>query len=279
MILGAKAFAKINLSLDVVEKSDNGYHLIQSIIQSVSLCDYIKIKKQADFKCVCSDRTIPENDENLAVKAAKAFFEKVGVDGGVYIEIKKNIPSQAGLGGGSADAATVLRLLNNACGSNLSDGDLAAIGARIGADVPAAVYGGVVFCEGFGEKVTPLPDFMDCPIVISSPNTGVSTKSAYQLIDKISLKHSSDYPFLISKLKENNLKEFFKNCYNSFEEVIRLKEIETTKNIISRYNPLSCHMTGTGSSVFAIFENTADAKQCFNKLKKINPKTFLTKPV
>ena len=156
-MLRAKAYAKINLSLDIVGVRDDGYHLIKTVMQSISLHDVISISEEgSEISITCNDPSVPCDERNIVYKCAKRFFEYWGIEFGVHIDIQKNIPSQAGLGGGSADGAAVLVLLNRICGNPFSDEELCIIGAKVGADIPFCIVGGCVLCEGIGEVLTPI---------------------------------------------------------------------------------------------------------------------------
>ncbi|MBP0959505.1 MAG: 4-(cytidine 5'-diphospho)-2-C-methyl-D-erythritol kinase, partial [Oscillospiraceae bacterium] len=159
--ISVKANAKINLGLDIVGIRDDGYHLLKTVMQSVSLYDIIALEKANDISVICSDETLPCGEQNLAFKAAKLFFEETKIVGGVKISIEKNIPSQAGLGGGSADAAGTIFALNKLYNADLSDEKLCEIGEKVGSDVPFCIVGGTKLCEGIGERLTSLKPVSD----------------------------------------------------------------------------------------------------------------------
>ena len=178
------AFAKINLTLDVLGKRDDGFHDIKTVMQTISLRDDVEIDVGTGKPWVlkCDKEGIPCDERNLAWKAAKLFEEVTGKDlGGIEIRITKRIPSEAGLAGGSADAAAVLRALNEHFGAPLSIGALAEVGGQIGSDIPFCVIGGTCMCEGRGEKLRRLPNMPECVIVICKPDFGVSTPALYIL--------------------------------------------------------------------------------------------------
>ena len=182
--LRLKANAKINFCLDIIGVREDGYHLIESVMQSISLCDKVSLSKTRlnTIELNCPKINIPK-EKNIAYKAAKAFLEEAGIDSGVRIKIKKNIPEQAGMGGASADAAAVIVGLNRLFKVGFSEQKLCEIGAKIGADVPFCIMGGTMLVRGIGEVLTELDNCADCHIVIVKGTQGVSTKEAYDAID------------------------------------------------------------------------------------------------
>ena len=178
------ARAKINLYLDVTAKREDGYHEIESVMQSVSLADTVSLERADDLTVICDHPAVPGGSENLAYRAAQAFFRVTGIAGGAGIRIEKHIPVAAGLAGGSADAAAVLRGLNRLYGTGLTDTELCGIGKTLGADVPFCVVGGTALTRGIGEKLTTLPTLSGCYFVIAKGETGISTAAAYAALDK-----------------------------------------------------------------------------------------------
>ena len=174
------AYAKINLSLAIIGKRDDGYHNLSTIMQTISLFDKITIKKSCDnIICNTDNKYIPSGEGNIAFKAAKKFFEFTNIDGGAIISIKKNIPFGAGMGGGSADAASVLKGLNKLYSTKICLDDLIKIASEIGADVPFALFGGTALVQGIGDKISRLKPFMDCYILVLKPGVSISTPKAY----------------------------------------------------------------------------------------------------
>lgn len=172
-----KAYAKINIALDVVGKREDGYHLLRMIMQTVDLYDVIEItKSDCNIKLKCNKPYVPTDERNLAYKAAKLFKETYNIKDGVLIDLTKNIPVSAGMAGGSTDAAGVLKLMNRLFNVNASDEELRTLGLKLGADVPYCISGGTALCEGIGEKITQLKPFKDKILVIVKPPFGVSTK-------------------------------------------------------------------------------------------------------
>ena len=179
-----KAYAKINIALDVVGKREDGYHLLKMIMQTIDLYDVIEITKtSSDIKLKCNKPYVPTDERNLAYKAAKLFKETYNINHGVSINLIKNIPVSAGMAGGSTDAAGVLKLMNRLFDVNADDKELRTLGLKLGADVPYCINGGTALCEGIGEKITPLKPFKDKIVVIVKPPFGVSTKDVYKAFD------------------------------------------------------------------------------------------------
>lgn len=250
MILNA--FAKVNLFLSVGEKRPDGYHDIETVMHTVSICDRVEIT-YADTLTVVSDMDIPMED-NLAYKAASAFFSYTGITPSVKIEITKRIPSQAGMGGGSADAAAVLNGLNQMYKTNLTKQTLADIGVSLGADIPFLVYGGKALCRGIGEKITPM-EKESLHLAVIKPEVGCPTGKMYGELDKT----------------EREIPEYTEGLYfNSFDFVCPAE----CKTAISRLYSLGAEtamLSGSGSACFGIFKKAEDAVRASELLKKEYP--------
>ncbi len=275
-----KTNAKINLYLNVTGKRNDGYHLLESVMQSISLYDIVNIKKNETnaIRIICNQPNIPCDNSNIAYKAAEAFFRstyinKIGVD----ISIKKNIPSQAGLGGGSADGAAVLAGLNLLCETHLNLNQLCTIGSKIGADVPFCLVGGTAHCTGIGDIIKPLNNLPECYIVIGKGDKGISTACAYKEIDSRNLMNKSGID-VYNIFNNSNLSESCSVCSNIFEEVAGINDVSTIKQIMTSYNALTAHMSGSGSAVYGIFTDKQLAEQCCIKLKKDGFFTALCNP-
>ena len=253
-MLRAKAYAKINLSLDIVGVRDDGYHLIKTVMQSVSLHDVIGVRKaDGGITIVCNDPDVPCDERNIVYKCAKRFFQAVGREFGVYIDIQKSIPSQAGLGGGSADGAAVLVLLNRLCGDVLTTQELCEIGAKVGADIPFCIVGGCVLCEGIGEKLTPIDSKAELNLCIVKPDFGVSTVEAYRAFDNAEILSRPDTDTVIKSLENGDRITLAKNLVNVLEMDERIDKI---KNGLVEAGAVSACMSGSGSAVFAIVGST-----------------------
>lgn len=264
--ISVKANAKINLGLDIVGTRNDGYHLLKTVMQSVSLYDIITLEKSDKISVKCSDETLPCDEQNLAFKAAKKFFEETKIVGGVKISIEKNIPSQAGLGGGSADAAGTIFALNKLYNTDLSDERLCEIGEKVGSDVPFCIVGGTKLCEGIGEKLTSLKPVSDMKIVISKGSDGISTIEAYKTYDKLQgIKHP-DIDMLVNAI--NNGEKFSSLCGNVLELTAFLATVDEIKETMIELGAENSVMTGSGSAVFGIFDNEKLAEKCCENLKK-----------
>lgn len=278
------AFAKVNLTLDVLGKRSDGYHDLQSVMQTISIRDDVEIDVGTGkpWRLLCTREDIPTDETNLAWKAAKVYCDAMKRDPeGLEIRIVKRIPSQAGLGGGSADAAAVLRALNRHFGSPLSILALAELGAQVGSDVPFCVVGGTAMVEGRGERLRKLPDMPDCVFVVCKPDFSVSTPELYQKIDTVAIPHRPDNQAMESALLAGDLGKIADNLYNVFDPVVTADNLELNyiKSICNSYGSLGQQMTGSGSAVFAILENFEYAAVVCNMLKENYPNIFIAKPV
>ncbi len=276
MELTAKTYAKINLTLDIIGKLDNGYHLVDMLMQSVSLYDTVKVKKtDMGIKAFSSNETLG-GEEDITYKAAQMFFEESGIQAGAQITIEKNIPLAAGLGGGSSNAAAVLLLLNKLYNEPLNELELKSIALKLGADVPFFLEGGTSRAEGIGEKLTKLPNMPDCFIVIAKDGIKKSTKYMYSVVDSedISLFRPNTAK-AIKALEENNLDLLSQNIKNVFSAAWGRS---VAQDILSKNNALSVGLSGSGPSYFAIYENREDAEKTLSLLKENNITAFLTVP-
>ena len=278
------AFAKVNLTLDVLGKRSDGYHDLQSVMQTISIRDDVEIDVGTGkpWRLLCTREDIPTDETNLAWKAAKVYCDAMKRDPeGLEIRIVKRIPSQAGLGGGSADAAAVLRALNRHFGSPLSILALAELGAQVGSDVPFCVVGGTAMVEGRGERLRKLPDMPDCVFVVCKPDFSVSTPDLYQKIDTVAIPHRPDNQAMESALLAGDLGKIADNLYNVFDPVVTADNLELNyiKSICNSYGSLGQQMTGSGSAVFAIPEDFEYAAVVCSMLKENYPNIFIAKPV
>lgn len=271
--INLKAAAKINLSLEVLNKRDDGYHNISSIMQSIPFYDNItvsiKLLNHSNSNSIylsCNHAHLPTNKLNTAYKAAASFLQYSHIENiTVNIKIEKNIPMKAGLAGGSSDAAAVILALNKLLGTKYSVETLRLIASQVGSDVPFCISGGTALVEGKGEKITVLPNLPSCYILLVKPTKGISTQKAYKSLDENPLNLKNKYTLeLMNALKDGNLKNICKNLYNSFERVTKLQELEVIKKHMLKYNCLGTLMSGSGSTVFAIFDNEyyAQSAQC-----------------
>lgn len=278
------AFAKLNLTLDVLGKREDGYHDIKSIMQTISLRDDIEIDLGTGkpWKLLCDKEHIPTDETNLAWKAAKLYFDTIGKDpDGLEIRIVKRIPVQAGLGGGSADAAAVLRALNNHYGAPLSLPALAELGAQIGSDVPFCVLCGTAVVEGKGDRIRRLPNMPDCIFVICKPEFSASTPELYAKIDEKEIANRPNHQAMESAILGGDLVGVVNNVCNVFDPIVTEDHVELNyiKSVMNSYDGVGMQMTGSGSAVFAIVGEFEAAAVICNMLKDNYSQIYIAKPV
>ena len=282
-----KAYAKINLYLDVESKRDDGYHNIISIMQSISLCDNIKIKfvDGEEILILCNIEGIPCDRSNLAYRAADAFFNALGRKCGIEIDIEKNIPFAAGLGGGSSDAAAVLRGLNCMFDNKFTIDDLCKIGATIGADVPFCIMGGCAEVTGIGDMLIAQPPMPKCYIVLSCAGEGISTPTAYRKLDEKfnnfeNYALNDNHKLIKHALNNSNIQSMCDAMANVFEDVILRDHFEASdiKAKMMNCGALTAMMSGSGPSVFGIFDSEQTASLAFNNLKESGYQTYMCYP-
>lgn len=280
-----RAYAKLNLTLDVISRREDGYHDLRMVMQTVDLADTLTLveEEQEGVRVRTNLRYLPGDERNLAAIAAKKFWEINGCNGkGLAIDLRKKIPVCAGMGGGSADAAAVLRALNELSGLQLSVERLAQIGEQVGSDVPYCVLGGTALAEGKGEKLTALPPLPDCHIVVCKPLFSISTPELFGCIDCRKIRCRPDTEGIISALQSGDLAGVARRLYNVFEDALtdrRGAEIAEIKAELISGGALGAAMSGTGPTVFGIFDDEEKAKAAYQSLKGHYPDTFLTHPV
>ena len=278
------AHAKLNLTLDVLGKRPDGYHDLRMVMQSVALCDRLTLEQGADDVLAVSTNLsfLPNDDRNLAAKAARAFFEYTGRGRGLKIRIRKKIPVCAGMAGGSTDAAAVLRGLNELTGVNMTVEELAKLGERVGSDVPYCVLGGTALAEGRGEILTPLPALPACHVVLCKPAFSISTPELFNRIDGCKIVCRPDTEGLIDALKRGTLGDVARRMYNVFEDVLPPRQSKTVaeiKSVLIAEGALGACMTGTGPTVFGLFDRADLAETAYRRLKENYRDTFLTQSV
>ncbi len=266
-----KANAKINLTLSVCGKRQDGYHLIDTVMHSVSLCDLVEISKANNITVKCSD--IPQ-EENIAYKSARLFFENTGILGGCEILIQKNIPTCAGMGGGSADAAAVLCGLNRLYNANLTDGELCEMAVKLGADVPFFIKGGCQRATGIGEILESHKPLEKGYFVLAKADEKPSTAEMYRLIDK-DKPLSLDNQKVLEYIANNDLQKLSVSLKNSFESVW---EKSVLKEKLNDFSPLCVALTGSGPTWFCLFDNLENAKKLQSKLESENIECYLVCP-
>lgn len=268
-----RAYGKINLSLDVRGCRENGYHDVSMVMQTVDIYDIIslnKLENEDEIKLTANVDNLPLDGTNIVYKAVKLVKEEYGINEGVLAHIEKHLPIAAGMGGGSSDCAAALRGMNRLFELGLSDEKLEELGVRLGADVPFLIKGGIALAEGIGEKLTTLPAFPECVLVIAKPDLGVSTKEVYEAFDGLKEVKHPDIGKLVNSLGNTKLKDIVKLLGNVLEEVTvnKYKIIEKIKTLLLENDAVFSMMTGSGPTVFGIFENSEQAEKACVNLRK-----------
>ena len=282
--IGEKAYAKLNLSLDVLGKLPGGYHEMKMVMQTASLRDDVRISLNGSGEITARTNFgfLPKDARNIAVKAAQAFLAAADITGqGVELYLKKRIPVGAGLGGGSADAAAVLRGLNGLTGAGFSPEALEQLGGTLGSDVPFCIAGGTRLATGRGEALSDLPPMPDCGFVICKPRFSIKTPELFARIDARRSRIHPDTEGLVSAIGAGDVTGIARRMYNVFEDVLprRCGEVTVIKNRLLDAGALGAVMTGTGSAVFGIFADLAAAEQAAETLKASYRETFAAQPV
>lgn len=274
------ACAKINLSLDVLGKREDGYHELSMVMETVDLADTLYFSHSGEGLRVESQVSfLPTDRTNLAVAAALAFQKATGYKvEPLTIRMDKCIPVCAGTAGGSSDAAAVLRYLNRVTGAGLSLEELQVVGEAVGSDVPYCVMGGTVLAEGRGERLTALPPLPKCPVVLCKPSFSISTATLFGEIDRCKIRRRPDTKGILTSLEAGDLQGVARRLYNVFEDVLqprRKRVIEEIKNTLIGEGALGAAMTGTGPTVFGLFDDEASAQAAFQTLSQDYENTFL----
>lgn len=270
-----KAYAKVNLFLKITGIREDGYHILSSTMQTISLYDSILVKKSDKLLCLCGD--IP-SEKNIAYKAVRALEEVSGKKLPVIIKIKKRIPDKAGLGGGSADAAAVMKAVISLYDLSLSEKEIISAAEKAGADVPFFIYGGTAFCGGIGEVVKKRPSLPPCYILIAKPKSGNSTPEMFKAFDNQGeIGKCKDRKFTAA-LKSGEIKKIASLLENDLTPFDISGEVKPLKEKLLSLSALGAEMSGSGTAVFAIFDDKKKAKTAAKELKK-DYKVFLTKPI
>ena len=284
MTTTVKAYAKINLFLDIESVRNDGYHNIISLMQSVSLHDTVTVEYLPDeeygITVSCSDQSVPCNEKNLAYKAAKTFPINVG---SIHIDIQKSIPMQAGLAGGSADAAATLIALNNLSDNRLSKNELKALGNKLGADVPFCIEMGAAIARGTGDILEHVSSMPYAPIVIARLGEGMSTPEAYRALDQKYSRFNGYKPninlleLLLSDKFHDNFEEYSKGLFNIFESVVEPCRpcVTQLKEIMHAHGTIGSMMSGSGTSVFGIFDDVKKAESAIRLLKDLGAIAYM----
>ena len=277
-----KSRAKINLSIDVLGKREDGYHLVEMIMQTIDLFDKIKIFSLKEDTIIIESNSldIPLDSTNIVYKAADLIKKQYNIKEGVKIIIEKNIPIAAGMAGGSSNAAAVLVGLNQLCQLKLSENKLKELGLKLGADVPFCIGGQTALAENIGEKLTKIDGLSEnIFILVCKPELFVSTKEIYEEIDSKIIEKRPNNKLLIQLLKENKIQQIADNMYNVLEEVTRERYpvIEEIEKIMMENDALGSMMSGSGPTVFGLYRNREDAENCKNKLLKKFSQVYIVK--
>ena len=275
------AYAKINLGLDVLARRPDGYHEVRMIMQTIGVCDVLDITKTGTPGItITSNRDdLPVNEDNLIHKAATLIMGEYDIEGGISVDLTKNIPMAAGLAGGSTDAAAVLKAVNELYGLGLTAEELMRLGVRIGADVPYCIMGGTALACGIGEILTPLKACPHCKLVLAKPVTGVSTAKVYKSLKLDCVKHP-DIDAILRGIENGSIREVADNLGNVLETVTVPENpvIEDIKNLMLENGSIGSLMSGSGPTVFGLFTSDDDAKEAFDAVKRSGyaPELFIT---
>ena len=283
-VIYEKAYAKLNLSLDVLGKRPDGYHDLCMIMQSVEHHDDVSILLNLDgaFFAQSDRRYLPNDERNIALKAARVFLDATGNEKyGASVRLRKRIPVCAGLGGGSSDAAAVLRALNRFFGKPLSCAELEQLGLQLGMDVPYCVAGGTMLAEGRGERLTALAPMPETNVVICKPDFPISTPELFRRIDSRTSRCRPDTEGIRAALEQGDLRALGQRMFNVFEDVLdrRANDICSIKSTLLGFGAIGAAMSGTGSAVFGIFPDREHAEWAAMSLKPLYRETYATKTI
>ena len=279
MKLQLKAYAKINLLLDIAGKLPNGYHDLRMFMQSVDLYDTLTVE-EGERRLVCTDPAVPTDERNIVWKAAAAFENATGLPcRDVSVTLEKRIPSAAGLAGGSADGAAMLFALNLLHGAGLSTQALCRIGAGVGADIPFCLTGGTALALNMGDVLAPLPAFDGFTLVLAKPDCAVSTAEAYAQFDEAVGVLHPDFRALLFRAAKGDWNGVLQNTCNTFEQFIEVADRVPIKSVMRRCGSVFSMMSGSGPTVFGIFRNADDAERCARELRAFVPDVFVCRPV
>ena len=275
------AYAKLNLTLDILGRRDDGYHELRMIMQTVSLCDdvTVTIGEGSGITCRVAGAELPCDERNLAVRAARAFCEALDRHDGIGIALTKRIPSEAGMAGGSADAAAVLRALRGLIAPALADERLEEIGARVGSDVPFCVRGSTQLAEGRGEVLTVLRRAPRLYAAVCKPDFPISTPALFRRSDRVTLTDRPDTAAMLAAVESGDAAALCASVKNVFEQVLddgQRSRIEEVKRALLAHGAESAAMTGSGSAVFGLFREEAACRAACDALRCGTLQTFCT---
>lgn len=269
-----KAFAKINLTLSVGPKRRDGYHEVDTLMHRISLCDTIQLEKSETLSLSVSDHTLPKDENNLMWKAAVVFFTETGIAEGVSMSVVKKIPAKAGLGGGSADAAAVIKGLHSLYGLPFSRDLWIKKSASLGADVPFCFMKGAALATGIGATMTPLSTSLSVPLLLVKPPVSISTKEAYRIMDENPRRHENRTLSLAKAWEETGTLPPA-SLYNDFETILCPRN-PCLQEVIAWGQEIGhpAHLSGSGSAFFFLCDRKEEAKQLATKAKKEHPDWF-----
>ena len=285
MIHQETAFAKLNLTLDILRKRPDGYHDLRMVMQSIDLTDTLVVRPGTGEGIQVGTNLdfLPNGDKNLAAIAARQFWKAMGKEPvPLDIEIQKRIPVCAGMAGGSSDAAAVLRGLNEQEGFPFSMEELAHVGESVGSDVPYCVLGGTALAEGRGEILTVLPALPKCHVVVCKPDFPISTPELFHRIDSVKVRRRPDTAGVLAALEADDLEGVARRMYNVFEDVLNERQaaqVTQIKRTLIEYGALGATMSGTGPTAFGLFSDRKQAEQAYESLAQDYRETYLTQTV
>lgn len=283
-----KAYAKVNLVLDVLRRRPDGYHDVKMIMQNLDIFDLLTFtvdEESRDRKIVISTNKegIPTDGRNLIYKAIELMFDEYNIEGAIHIHLEKNIPVEAGMAGGSTDCAATIRAVNELFDLNLDMETLMGIGVKLGADVPYCILAQTALSEGIGEILTPVKSLPHCYVLVVKPPVGVSTKMVYTNLRANELEHHPDVDGMVLALEEENVDKVATLMENVLETVTvsLYPEIENIKNIMKEKGALNALMSGSGPTVFGLFKDEEVAKNTASYIEELglSKEIFVTTPV
>lgn len=272
--LELKALGKVNLGLDILGRKENGYHEVRMVMQTVYLYDRVILERSRTpgITIETNLKFLPVNENNIAYKAAELLMKEFGIDEGIRIILNKHIPVAAGMAGGSSNAAAVLYGMNRMYGLGLSEEELKKRGVNLGADVPYCIMRGTVLAEGIGEKLTPLPSVPKCYVLIAKPPLSASTETVYEKYDALSYVEHPNIDGIMQGLERSDIRQVASSMGNVLEQVM-LKEypiIGQIKKAMLEQGALGALMSGSGPTVFGLFDSRSQAKIAARKIKSRN---------
>ena len=278
-----RAPAKVNLALDILGTRPDGYHDMRMVMQTISLCDTVTVEETvAGFELRTDGDFIPAGKKTLEQRAAETFFAAIGKPvPGLAVTLEKVTPAYAGLGGGSADVAALLRVLRDTYAPDMPTAELERIGFAVGSDMPFCIHGGTCLAEGRGEVLTDLPPLPDCWLVLCKPDFGIPTPTLFARVDGGELTRRPDIGGMMAALQAGDLESVAKRLGNVFEEVLpeAYHEVFAIKHRLLELGALNAAMSGSGPTVFGIFREKAVAKRALEMLKETYAQTYLAEPV